>query len=343
MRFSLIIPVYKVENFIKRCVTSINEQTYTDFEVIFVDDGSPDKCPQICDSICSEFPNYYVVHKKNEGLGYARNTGLQYAKGDYIVFIDSDDYIEKNALEILNDNLSRFNNPDVCVFGHNIIDENGNKISKSKTINKFFKNEEVRNYVLPKAFCHSMRKPFDDYGIGSAWGSIYKREFLKFNNIKFKSEREYLSEDLLYSVEVCMKASSVLFIDSTLYNYCLNGASLSHSYRIDRLEKSIYLYKYMNKIVDENNFSSQISYRIIDNFFINIMVCLKQEIFSENSRKIKINNIRQIVNTKEFHSIDKNYPSKNLTFQRKLLFNAIKQKNVFLVILLILLKEKKCI
>ena len=340
MRFSLIIPVYRVENYLERCVASIETQTFKDFEVIFVDDGSPDRCPQICDSICSNFSNYHVIHKSNAGLGYARNTGMQIAKSEYIVFIDSDDYIEKNALEMLNNNLLKYNNPDVCVFGHNIIGENGNKISQSNTINKYFENEDINRFVLPKAFCYSIREPFDDYGIGSAWGSVYKTEFLILNNIKFKSEREYLSEDLLYSIEICMKASSVLFIDYKLYNYCLNGGSLSHSYRPDRLEKSIYLYKYMNEIANVNNLSNEIKYRIIDNFFINLIVCLKQEIFSNQPYKIKKNKIKEIVENNEFHSIDRSYPSQNLSFQRRVLFNFIKQKNVLIVTFLILLKEK---
>ena len=315
-----------MENYIKRCIQSIEEQIFKDFEVIFIDDGSPDKCPQICDSICSKLSNYHVIHKTNEGLGYARNTGMQYAKGDYIVFIDSDDYIEKDMLETLNDNLLKFDNPDICVFGYNVIDRKGHRISQSNTISKFFKNDDISKFVLPKAFCRSMRKPYDEYGIGSAWGSVYKKEFLNLNNIKFKSEREYLSEDLLYSIEVCTKASNVLFIDFKLYNYCLNDASLSHSYRTDRLEKSIYLYECMNKIADANNLSDEIKYRIIDNFFVNLIVCLKQEILSDQPFNIKMNNIKEIIENKEFHSIDNSYPSQNLSFQRKLLFKLIKQK-----------------
>lgn len=340
MKFSLIIPIYKVEKFLTRCINSIEKQTFNDYEVILVDDGSPDSCPGICDSICAQNKKFRVIHKQNEGLGFARNTGMQYANGDYIVFIDSDDYIENNSLEILYNYLKNNSYPDVCVFGHNIINEMGTKISKSKTVDKYFEENEITKYVLPKAFCYSMRKPFDEFGIGSAWGSIYKKDFLLKNSIKFKSEREYLSEDLLFSIEVCMKATSILFINYNLYNYCLNGTSLSHSYRPDRLEKSVYLYKYMKCLVKNHNLSDEILFRTIDNFFVNLIVCLKQEIYSKQNYQYKKNRIKQITNNEEFQSITRSYPIKNLPFQRRFLFMAMRKKIGILVTILILLKEK---
>ena len=101
VKVTVIVPVYKVEQYLKRCVDSILKQTVEKIEVILVDDGSPDTCPVICDEIAKKDDRVRVVHKKNGGLASARNAGLTIAKGEYIVFVDSDDWIEPNMLEEL--------------------------------------------------------------------------------------------------------------------------------------------------------------------------------------------------------------------------------------------------
>ena len=101
MLVSIVVPVYKVEKYINRCVESILKQTYKNFELILVDDGSPDMCPHICDEYAAKYDFIRVIHKKNGGLSDARNHGIEVAKGNYITFIDSDDYVSVDYLEIL--------------------------------------------------------------------------------------------------------------------------------------------------------------------------------------------------------------------------------------------------
>ena len=103
MKYSVIIPVYKVEKYLSECVESILSQDYQDYEIILVDDGSPDRCPEICDEYARVYPQISVLHQANAGLACARNAGLDKANGEYIIFIDSDDYlISKSALSIIN-------------------------------------------------------------------------------------------------------------------------------------------------------------------------------------------------------------------------------------------------
>ena len=98
---SIIVPVYKVEDYLERCVKSILAQTYTDFELILVDDGSPDRCGEMCDVFAKEDPRIRVIHKKNGGLSDARNVGMDRARGQYLFFVDSDDYIHEQSIEKL--------------------------------------------------------------------------------------------------------------------------------------------------------------------------------------------------------------------------------------------------
>ena len=123
---SIIVPVYKVENEIDRCIQSILNQTYTSIEIILVDDGSPDKCPQICDKYAKQDKRIKVIHKENGGLSDARNVGLDMAKGEYIAFIDSDDWVEDSFIEQLLTNLISTNS-DISICGYTLVNENNQK------------------------------------------------------------------------------------------------------------------------------------------------------------------------------------------------------------------------
>jgi len=135
MLISIIVPSYNVEKYLMRCLESINNQTFDDYEVILIDDGSTDSTGDICEQYCMNHPKFRVVHKQNEGLGYARNTGLEYAKGEYICFIDSDDYIEKDMLKNLYECL-KANNADTCIGGFKRVfsDRTGNQYEKAVTL-----------------------------------------------------------------------------------------------------------------------------------------------------------------------------------------------------------------
>ena len=122
---SIIVPVYNVEKYLARCLESILEQTYKDLEVILVDDGSTDASPQICDQYAEKDKRIRVVHKKNGGLSDARNYGMRIMRGNYVVFIDSDDLIHKQAVELLYQNIKKYN-ADICYAEHGCVDRKRN-------------------------------------------------------------------------------------------------------------------------------------------------------------------------------------------------------------------------
>ena len=117
MIYSVIVPIYKVEKYLKKCIDSILEQSFKDFELILVDDGSPDNCPQICDEYAKNDSRIKVVHKKNGGLVSARNVGIQTAIGDYICYVDGDDWIHEDTLKNLYNEAIKDYSPDMVVFG----------------------------------------------------------------------------------------------------------------------------------------------------------------------------------------------------------------------------------
>lgn len=174
--FSIIVPVYKTEQYIEKCVTSILNQTYKDFELILIDDGSPDRCPQMCDEYQKLDPRVKVIHKKNGGVSSARNCGLEIASGMFVWFVDSDDYIEPFSLQQLYE-AQKEKKADLYVF-------NTQQIYSFHTadINQFFEKYYF-TYVL---------------GFGP-WNKLYRRKIIQKNHLKF-DEQETIGEDLLFNI-----------------------------------------------------------------------------------------------------------------------------------------------
>ncbi len=206
---SVIVPVYKVEKFIYRCVNSILNQTFTDFELILVDDGSPDNCPAICDEYAEKDSRIKVIHKQNGGLSDARNVGKEKATGNYITFIDSDDWIHKEYLERLYNACHDFD-ADVSVCGY-FRTENQEPVIASE--------KYAVNTFTPEDFWCSLEL---NHAI-APWGKLYKRELDK--DIKFPVGK--LHEDVFTTHEYIFSAQKIAFFPAEMYFYYINSDSIT--------------------------------------------------------------------------------------------------------------------
>lgn len=226
-QISIIIPVYNVEKYLDRCMESVVSQTLKNIEIILVDDGSPDNCPRLCDEWGRKDSRIKVIHKKNEGLGLARNTGMQYATGEYLAFIDSDDYVDLRMYEILYEKATTLN-ADIVYCGHKYGLKDGtfedrNDFSQETIFDDKAKIEEhSMNYFYPINSRQMMM---------SVWHSIYKRDIIK---TPFYSEREVVSEDLHFQLSAILNSRKIVYIPDSLYYYCYNGESLSNTFKISK-------------------------------------------------------------------------------------------------------------
>lgn len=207
---SIIMPVYGVEKYLAQGIESVLNQTFSDYELILVDDRSPDKCPDICDSYAKKDNRIKVIHKAvNEGLGEARNTGMDAACGDYILFMDSDDYIDP---DLLNSALKFGSDADITVFGIRRVYENvkGESTHSEELLPRLseFNKDGLSNVFIE--LNQSKVFPF-------AWNKLYKKSFLDLCNKKF--ERTKLIEDFLFNIDVFAKADCIKVLDKALYNY----------------------------------------------------------------------------------------------------------------------------
>ncbi len=207
-KISVIVPVYNVEDYLEECLDSILNQSMIDYiEVIMVDDGSADNSRYIIEKYALDYENFHAYHKENEGQGIARNYGMKYAKGDYISFIDADDYIPQNAYEELYNFISTNENDVVAGRFNRFTDYNTweELLSKNsfKNVEKDIKSTHIReltDLVWDTISCNK----------------IYKREFLNKNNLQFPNER-ILFEDIIFTFKTYYLAKSVGILNKNIY------------------------------------------------------------------------------------------------------------------------------
>ncbi len=227
---SVVVPVYNAEKYLDRCIDSIVNQTYNHLEIILVDDGSPDECPKMCDEWAKKDSRITVIHKENAGAGMARNTGLDNANGDYIFFVDSDDYVSTQIVEkcLLNAEKS---NSDMVIFGRYDVFDDGKCIKKDIKTNKFiFDKNDIQNELISALLDY-------EFGIGmSIWSKMYKVQTIKRLNKRFVSEREFFSEDVYFGIDLLADIDKATVVNENLYFYSVRDNSLSRKFDINRYQ-----------------------------------------------------------------------------------------------------------
>ena len=268
-KFSIIITVYNVEKYLKKCLESIKNQSYKDYEVIIVNDGSTDKSKDILDEY-----DYKVINQKNQGLSVARNNGVKKAKGDYLIFLDSDDYIEKDLLKEINKSLK--NNPDIVRF--QIQDVKDNKVIKT------YEEEGFNGYFGVRAF----EKIAKYHYVENAWCYAIKRNYYLDEGFEFK--KDTFHEDFGLIPLVIVKAKIVNSICYIGYNYVQRPNSImsSNNYEKTKMKVEDFYnhYKYLIKEIDNTEIDSKVFKSFIANSLI-LKICeLNDEDYKEYKNKL---------------------------------------------------------
>ena len=223
-KVSVVVPVYNTEKYLKRCIDSITSQTLEEIEIVIVDDGSKEECARLCDEIADTDPRIKVVHKQNGGLGFARNSGIAAATGEYIGFVDSDDYIAPNMYESLYGAVQKYDADlaisGICFVGGNTFGKTGEYVEKNYfDKDTVFEAEGMKELLL--GVIGALPNDPDDskYGV-SVCKNIFRRSLMCQNNIEFLSERKILSEDTLFMVDFIKSAEKAVGIFGAYYCYC---------------------------------------------------------------------------------------------------------------------------
>lgn len=235
---SVIVPIYNVEQYLDKCITSIVNQSYKNLEIILVDDGATDKCPDICDKWQIKDDRIIVIHKENGGLSDARNTGLEIATGKYISFVDSDDFISKYFVEVLYENLI---NTCSDLIQCSYLKVNSDYLEKKKKVDANL-NTKVFNTK------NALKSLIEEVDLNQVvWNKLYKKELLQ--EIRFEYSK--LNEDDFFSYQVFAKCNKIAYINIPLYYYLVRNDSIMGQHysikRLDGLEARFLRYEFLKK------------------------------------------------------------------------------------------------
>lgn len=329
---SVIVPIYRVEQYLRECLDSIQRQTYRDIEVILVNDGSPDHSKDICEEYCASDPRFLLVSKENQGLGFARNTGLEYVHGEYVLFVDSDDYIREDSIEVL---LSTTNQQgaDTVIGSFIRVNDQKQEIPYYGYSQQYalYIGEAVKREMLPKMF-GSQPEGGDSLRM-SACGVLYCMSLIREHSLKFCSEREYTSEDLFFNLDYYQHAQGVCVLPDNLYYYRYNHDSLSTRYRTNWYEMKQKIYEESVRRLIIADIYEETKLRLMKYYFLGIRACIHQEIpeRAHKSQEECKKRIAEICNDSYFNEICREYPLKRLGFKQRLFISLVRHKCTLLL------------
>ena len=332
---SIIVPVYKVERYIDRCIDSLINQTEKNIEIILVDDGSPDTCPQICDNYAKMDSRIKVVHKQNEGLGFARNSGLDVAKGKYIGFVDSDDSVKLDMVATLLHHIEQ-DNCDIVIAGYTRVNSSGKQTEyNGEGIEKIYTGNELHELIIDMVGT----KPSDPKDMRcdmAVWKCLFSREFIQNNSLRFPSEREFISEDLIFQIDAISCAQRVKTIKECVYYYYDNIESLTNIYNPERLDKNIILCKEIKRRLAS-------IYGVGDEIFVDRLMISRLKTVIVQIIKSKMDwkkELELIRDKEEVIELLKEYPINQMVWKQRLFYLSFKYRLFSITYMLVVLKYR---
>jgi glycosyltransferase involved in cell wall biosynthesis len=335
---SVIIPVYNVEKYLLDCVESFINQTYRKIQILLIDDGSTDTSGNLCDEVAKLDKRIEVTHKENEGLGLTRNFGLNHADGKYVLFADSDDYMDINAIEKMV-YTAETENAQLVIAGFYRVTNEKNILSEEKYKYEIFEKNRVKDELLARMIGSLPYKR--DSIFTMACGKLYLTESIKKNNIFYQSEREIQSEDLAFQLDYVPYVKRAIVLDEIFYYYRNNPDSLTMKYKENRFEEAIKVYQYVLNKIKQIDLPNDTYLRADKMLFVYLKSILIQEL-SRNGKKARKECLIKygvILN----HSIVRNavneYPIRLLSFEQKIFLYLVKFRLKILLMVAIQIKK----
>lgn len=302
-KISIIVPVYNVEKTLSRCIESVISQTFIDWELLLIDDGSPDASGEICDRYSKVDNRIKVFHKRNGGPSSARNLGLYNATGDFIWFVDSDDWIEHDSIELLLHKIETFNS-DICFFGLKPISQK-NDSPVPFTFDSICKKSKAK-FFCNKVGCAKAIKQIEMCG-GMGWtcNKIFKRSIIGKYNLRFDT-RFAIQEDNLFTLSYLLYVRSILVVNCSPYNYVIASGTLMskiHTYQNTK-ERNLAMLNSRRKLCEKQNITDrQYVDWFVSDYSTRIVANLRQLKRSNLSYKNRVEEIKEVNSFISNHSV----------------------------------------
>jgi glycosyltransferase involved in cell wall biosynthesis len=292
---SIVVPVYNVEQYISRCIESLINQTYRNIEIILVDDGSTDRSGIICDEYEQKDSRIKVIHKKNGGLTSARLAGFHLSSGEYIAFVDSDDWVSTDMYKIMYRNIVK-SSADICICSYYTVVK-GNKFAKNIPVKMgVYQSNQIKNEILIKMAGRNSWIE-EDYLTGFIPLKLYKKTLIQEG--WFFSEREYFAEDILFNLHAITSAKCITVINDQLYYYSYHSSSLSNSYRHKRWDQLLKLNMYCRQFFQSQGLFDCVKNRL-DNALVGaVLGSIDNEAKRDNPKEFsgKVKEVSRIIQT----------------------------------------------
>lgn len=338
MRLSIVVPVYNIEPYLEQCVNSLINQDFGDYEIILVDDGSKDRCPQICDDFAERSDRIRVVHKKNGGLVSARRAGVEIAAGQYIGYVDGDDWVEPNFCSTVNRYIEEYD-PDLINFNFY---NNANGKDYEENPGKFlglYNKKELKEKVYCKMLC-DREEPFFTFGImPNVWNKVFKADLLKANLCTDDSIT--FGEDVASSYFCILDADTVYFANDFLYHYRRNLSSMTKAYNRRMPENCKHLLDYLDSKITANEYCLQEQKQEYKSFVV--FKCILNEARVKASANKKAKQLRSVLEKYGWREYIQNLNVRRYGFIYKMFFclARVKAYSLLMAISTVLLKVKK--
>ena len=310
--FSLILPCYNVEAYVARCVHSILVQDCKDYEIILVDDGAKDGTPAICDRLAEAHACIRVLHKENGGLASARNAGLEMAWGQYVWFIDSDDWINPGALEKLRQ-VCLTSGADIVKFDYLRVSTALKQVSGIIPAGGYVgaaDSAPLRRSALCRAGKYSL----------SAWSHVYRRAFLEEHGLCFVSERVICSEDYLFNLQALMHVQTLQVLSEPLYSYELRPGSLTQTYKPDLADRYGELHRQLTAYVEQLGREKEYG-PLIDRFYVWHLIagtCIPHEYHAEQPMAQARQHVRRLLKSPDVKKAARRSDRQGLSWRKQL-------------------------
>lgn len=295
-QISVVVPVYKTKLYLEKCINSILSQSFTDFEMILVDDGSPDYSGELCDTLSKKDERIKVVHKENGGLTSARIAGLEKANGEYIAFVDSDDYLHEDYLLNLF-NAIKQQNAELAICGYYVVKgESQTPVYLPYKKNSLNKSEIDDKYILPL-----IGRIYDGKHLnlpGFMCVRMFKKSCMALE--MFVSEREFFTEDDVFNILYAEKVNNIAIINEPLYYYVQHDQSLTNCYRKGKLQMLQNRYNFCEKWLMEKDLYQKGEKRLIAAAVSAVNACIDNAVLLNDYRLFK-NEINEIKNSKLYN------------------------------------------
>ena len=325
---TVVIPVYKTEAFLDRCISSVAGQSYEGLEILLIDDGSPDNCPRLCDAWAEKDSRIRVIHKENQGLGMARNTGMAQARGKYLCFVDSDDALEQTAIEAAAA-LAQRTQAEIVLYGMTCLDAAGAVTARRiPAIQKaVFSGREVQEALLPRLLS-------GENGLTmSACCCLISAELVQTKRWQFPSEREIISEDVYALLGLFCHVQRAAVLTDAPYRYYENAQSLTHTYRADRFEKIKAFYRACLSLCESCGYSREVRNRCAVPFLSYAIAAMKLETARHGVGVLP--RLKEIMADELLHQALREADHENTGWKRTLFLRCIRRRRYRLALLLL--------